>query len=837
MNLPRPVVLFAKLCFVLFILMTSMYCLLAYIPFTYQQIIGADVVPSVTMFAKFHPYFYWVALAMIGMTMVGGLHRQKTKLLTIGFLAFHAILGAFLLVHPLLKGLQNDSSSFRWSLATLVPLLWVAVIDWLGNGDRVVWVKSETDENRHIFRAAWQSALFLSILYGAVFFVRYVTFVGIDAGWRGLLLGLSWSVVSNLLVFMAIFVSLNLMKAIGSEFDTPPKAEFVVCNLWVGVLVWLILQVLIFPSITFGGTPAQTFAIAVASCVVASLVGLGVRLYRPTDGAVESGLALAVSPLMLGHKLSRLGLSIYLLLLSVLAYALAVRSAVMDWNFLLQKLTVILVWIVAFTIFYNMAPSKAKPPGHAALLLMLALTPLSAYKVLMASQALWQPAVRNRGLDIGQTLERHAGYDPSFKLTYDLLLPPRLSEAFYKFLNQNTNIPRSIPTHPVDVNLVEKLAGTDVEKPHIFIFVIDSLRRDYLSAYNPAVTFTPSIGAFARESVVMENAFTHYGGTGLSEPSIWVGGMVLHQQYVTPFYPMNALQKLIEVDNYQSFISNDSILKTIVAPTPSITELDKDIPNRDLDFCRSLEDLKAKVSRRNDPTRPIFAYTQPQNIHISVINAEGRSVPPGESYPGFDAPYASRLRRIDGCFGEFIKFLKTGGLYDKSIIILTSDHGDSLGENGRWGHAYTIFPEIIQVPLIVHLPPTLRASTSFNPRTEAFLTDITPTLYYLLGHGLTLRNEIFGRPLFTANAQEQAQYLRASYMIVSSYGPVYGILQNHGRTLYIVDGVNYEDYSFISEQNPLDTNEAVNAPMREEYQKMIRDKILAINRFYEFTHP
>jgi len=837
MKLPRPAVLFAKLCFVLFILMTSMYCLLAYIPFTYQTIIVADVVPSVTAFAKFYPYFYLVALAMIAMTMLESLHRRKARLLTIAFLAFHAILGILLLVQPLLTRLQNDSSSFRWSLATLVPLLWVAAIDWLGYGDQVVWVKSETDENRPIFRAAWQSALFLSILYDAVFFVRYVSSVGIDSGWRGLLLGVSWSVASNLLVFMAIFVSLNLMKAIGSQFATPPKAEFLVCNLWVGVLVWLILQVLIFPSVTFGGAPAQTFAIAVASFVAASLVGLGVRLYRPTDGAVGSGLELAMSPLMLNRKFSRSVLRFCLLPISVLAYALIVKFAAMDWNFLLQKISVIFIWIVAFTIFYNMASREANPPGRSAFLLLLALALLGAYKVVMASQALWQPAMRNRGLEIGRALERHAGYDPSFKLTYDLLLPPRLNEEFFTFLNQNTNIPRSIPTHPVDVNLVEKLAGTDVEKPHIFIFVIDSLRRDYLSSYNPAVTFTPSIGAFARESVVMENAFTHYGGTGLSEPSIWVGGMILHQQYVTPFYPMNALQKLIEVDKYQSFITKDSVISTIMAPSPSITELDRGIANRDLDFCRSLEDLKAKVSRRNDPTRPIFAYTQPQNIHISVINAEGRSVPPGESYPGFDAPYASRLRRIDGCFGEFVKFLKTGGLYDKSIIILTSDHGDSLGENGRWGHAYTIFPEIIQVPLIVHLPPTLRASTSFNPRTEAFLTDITPTLYYLLGHGLTLRNEIFGRPLFTANEQEQSQYLRDSYMIVSSYGPVYGILQNHGRTLYIVDGVNYDDYSFISEQNPLDTSEAVNAPMREEYQKMIRDKILAINRFYEFTHP
>src|SRR5258708_26091575 len=55
---------------------------------------------------------------------------------------------------------------------------------------------------------------------------------------------------------------------------------------------------------------------------------------------------------------------------------------------------------------------------------------------------------------------------------------------------------------------------------------------------------------------------SHYGGTGLSEPSIWMGGMMVHKQYVTPFAPMNALQKLLETDGYRSFVTRDSILRS-----------------------------------------------------------------------------------------------------------------------------------------------------------------------------------------------------------------------------------------------------------------------------------
>src|SRR5207249_12089329 len=141
------------------------------------------------------------------------------------------------------------------------------------------------------------------------------------------------------------------------------------------------------------------------------------------------------------------------------------------------------------------------------------------------------------------------------------------------------------PVAPVSVDLVDDLRARNSSNPNIFIFVIDSLRRDYLSNYNPAVTFTPNIEAFARENVAMENAFTRYGGTGLSEPSIWVGGMVLHKQYVTPFAPMNALQKLLETEKYQSYISKDSILDTVVTPSPSITELDQGRATIENDLC------------------------------------------------------------------------------------------------------------------------------------------------------------------------------------------------------------------------------------------------------------
>ncbi len=151
---------------------------------------------------------------------------------------------------------------------------------------------------------------------------------------------------------------------------------------------------------------------------------------------------------------------------------------------------------------------------------------------------------------------------------------------------------------------------------------------------------------------------------------------------------------------------------------------------------------------------------------------------------------------MDGCFGSFLEALRSLGLYEHSIIVLTSDHGDSLGEEGRWGHAYTIFPEVIRVPMIVHLPEELGRRHTWDTSTIAFSTDLTPSFYYLLGHRPIIRHEAFGRPLFTLTVEEQTAYLQRDYLVASSYGAVYGILRDNGSSLYIADAVNYVDYLY-----------------------------------------
>jgi arylsulfatase A-like enzyme len=333
----------------------------------------------------------------------------------------------------------------------------------------------------------------------------------------------------------------------------------------------------------------------------------------------------------------------------------------------------------------------------------------------------------------------------------------------------------------------------------------------------------------------MEKAFSRYGGTVLSEPAIWSGAMQLHKQYIQPFFPMNSLQKLVDTDGYDSFITVDPVVDIMMNKSSRFTELDaKPSYWTDYDLVSTLKELETKLDHRPASDKPLFIYTQPQNLHTVTLFRLGKKRPPTKHYPGFHQQYASELERIDQGFGEFISYLKSHGLYDNSIIVLTSDHGDSLGEFGRWGHGSTIFPEVVRIPLIIHLPAKFQKTSYWDTKQVAFSMDLTPSLYYMLGHRPIRNDEMLGRPLFTETKPEHDQYLRSSYLLVSSYGAVYAQLANNGDSLFIVDAVTRTNYLYDLAQDPQGSHNLVNVRALSDNEKFIREHVASINRFYNF---
>jgi hypothetical protein len=425
--------------------------------------------------------------------------------------------------------------------------------------------------------------------------------------------------------------------------------------------------------------------------------------------------------------------------------------------------------------------------------------------------------------------DRYVAVDPSFRLVRDAGTGHSSETArYYEYLRANTLLAPGRLQAP-EIDFVPALHPVAGRKPNIFLLIVDSMRRDYLAPYNPGATFTPRIAELAADGYVFRRAFSRYSGTALAIPSIWAGGMVPHVLEQHDFLRRNTLLKLLDANGYVRVMDFDHIVADLVPADGRSIRLDEGRATMQLDVCSTMDELTRTLAKIRG--RPVFFYSLPQNVHIAF--ATKRPVPTGETYPaGFDDRIASSLHRVDGCVGRFIDSLKREELYDDSIVILTADHGDSLGEEGRWGHAYFMYPEVMNIPLIVHLPSWLRANVRTDLDAVVFSNDITPSLYALLGYQPRDLGPLFGRPIFTARESDVSLRRRDAFLLASSYGAVYGILRQNGRRMYVVDAVDGRDYAF--DLTGSTGTAAITPAMTTMNRQLIDEQLRALGSVYRY---
>jgi hypothetical protein len=864
---------------VLFYFVTSaFYGLLAYNAFTYTQVIQFQLIGWFSAFGRVHHLLYWPFQALAALTLlpalgVDFLPRMKPtaprrhfvlagvgadaslartpgaptngpgiggssgsaqgdqgldwgRRSAIGYLAASLVGGFALLWHPVLPALQNDVASLRWALVFLLFPAWLAWVDVARSWRRLPGAAAP-DPVRGLLNASLGAALVVAVSSLGLSLTELAS--------QKLARFIEASLPPHLLIGAALFLLLATASGLLVAARASTGLSLVVWTFLLSTLLTLGLRGLVFTPLALTGGAALTASAALAGLLAGTFAGLGLR--TASDDELADPLGVLLLPLSSTRLRGAVGTVLRVALPVLVLAVLAQLARAWDWSFLLAKLAAAVAWLLAFAAIYTRPRADLTTPVSSRWV-MEAVTACLA--LLLLSRAAEARAREKPWLHMPEAREELAARDGAFRLlagpshAAKQTAAPDRGASLYSYLTQRTNLPPDFPVKPLDVRIAQPLAASTGKKPNIFLFVVDSLRRDYLSPFNPKVSFTPNIEAFAQESDAFSQAFTHYGATGLSEPSIWVGGMMPHKQYITPFAPLNALEKLLQVEGYRQFISMDAILSVVVEPTPGLTRLDAQTPGKDYDFCRTLAELTGKLDAPRPDDAPLFAYTQPQDVHISRINREGRSVPLGEFYPGFDAPYASRVNHFDQCFGQFISHLKQKGLYDDSVVILTADHGDSLGEEGRWGHAYTLYPEVVQIPLLVHLPKALQDRFSRDPKALAFSTDLTPSLYALLGHPPTETRGPFGRSLYlpkgTTNAHEESPEL-----LISSYGPVYGILAGGGTMLYIADAVNFQEEAFELSPGGPGRRIPLTSALLSTNEALLRQKVDELNTLYGVT--
>jgi membrane-anchored protein YejM (alkaline phosphatase superfamily) len=115
---------------------------------------------------------------------------------------------------------------------------------------------------------------------------------------------------------------------------------------------------------------------------------------------------------------------------------------------------------------------------------------------------------------------------------------------------------------------------------------------------------------------------------------------------------------------------------------------------------------------------------------------------------------------VDHQIEEFCDYLKKTGRYDKSIIIITGDHGEEFQEQGSWCHCSSLEPEQVQVPLLIKWPKV----TGRGPTQKiASHMDIMPTLLSALNIPKRLRPVMTGADLFSAKRKTHSVISSTAY--------------------------------------------------------------------------
>jgi glucan phosphoethanolaminetransferase (alkaline phosphatase superfamily) len=633
-----------------------------------------------------------------------------------------------------------------------------------------------------------------------------------------------WSLISHAMVAIIVISGLNLIRLATQQAHRATSWRLVLNGLAIALVIGATLDRFLASALSFEGWAAHLYAMAFAT-----------------------GLALLLGSLVLPNAPKKVSSSAdtlkgrsnsipvaFAIGLSILAIAMPTVIGDSDWNGVLQSIFTVFFWIVLTFCVYALRPRR-KRYSLVTLLAVLVLAGFS-YKALQATAILWAKPLGSTDDDVARSMETYAAHDVSFQLAHHILGNSRTPPCgdLCRILRQYTNIREADAR--TDVMLVDPLTPTAGARPNVFILVIDSMRPDYLGAYNSKVDFTPNLDAFARDGVALRNVFTQYAGTTLSEPAIWSGAMLLHAHYMQPFSRVNSLEKLAKTDGYRMVVSYDTVLSQILSPSDDLIKLDGDKPlwNR-FEACSTLQQLANTLDARADKSQPVLFYAQPMNVHQFAHNDMPRANDPDWHYrPGFNDRIAHEVHQVDGCLGKFFAYLKARGLYDQSVIVVTSDHGDATGEFGRYSHSVSIFPEVIHVPLIVHLPKSVRGKLVHDDSGISALTDITPSLYYLLGHRPIRSNPIFGHPLFAETRRELEAYRRHELFLASDERAVYGLLADNGKFLYTTYDFPAQSFLFDLSSDPNALHNVLNQQLQEEYAQQVIEHLHAVADFYGY---
>ena len=247
-------------------------------------------------------------------------------------------------------------------------------------------------------------------------------------------------------------------------------------------------------------------------------------------------------------------------------------------------------------------------------------------------------------------------------------------------------------------------ASAPVNGP-IILISIDTLRADHLPAYGYRKVKTPAIDALAADGTVFERAYSHSPQTLPAHTALLSGrlpfetGVRDNIGFVVKSGERLLPQMLRERGYATAGIVSSYVLRKETGINQGFDFFDSDMPPISAELTiggvqRDGGESEAIAERWLDQQRSqrVFLFLHLYEPHKPY------STPP--QYAGYE-PYDGEIAYADEIVGRLIRYLESHQLYDRSTIVLLSDHGEGLGDHGEQEHGLFVYDEAIHVPLIM----------------------------------------------------------------------------------------------------------------------------------------
>ncbi|MCB9675473.1 MAG: sulfatase [Alphaproteobacteria bacterium] len=331
----------------------------------------------------------------------------------------------------------------------------------------------------------------------------------------------------------------------------------------------------------------------------------------------------------------------------------------------------------------------------------------------------------------------------------------------------------------------KSVPGGMADNPNVLIIAVDTLRADYLGTYGKEGNPTPVIDALASDGVVFENASAHASWTRSSFASLWSSRIPSSHNADTKASRMSNDLVLLSEALHDAGVTTANLANNInVTATFNFDQgydtFIYEAPHYHFGATESVFGLTFykvvhKLREKLGGSKEVGTFYQPAEVVLDdakgfiQANREGRwmlgvhLMEPHDPY--FEHPYLmgqgdaefngvgfaraevespkldqaeylkkvyfDEIKHMDKKLAPFVAWLKSEGLYDDTLIVLTADHGEEFGEHGGFWHGTTLYEEQIHVPLVVKLPKNAHAGARVG--WQARLVDVAPTIATAMG--------------------------------------------------------------------------------------------------------